>query len=146
MSKLISELDPSMQKKARAAWEAMQNDVQLKNCGVETVAISETRRDLAVQMAYYSRGRMEVKDVRMMYAVAGLYDPSDMECRTINTNTLRSKHINGLAIDLVPVKDNKYWWNAPKEVWERMGEIGEKFGLKWGGRWKDFQDCPHFEI
>ncbi|MCQ2611863.1 MAG: M15 family metallopeptidase [Treponema sp.] len=146
MSKLISELDPSMQKKARAAWETMQNDVRLKSYGVETVAISETKRDLAVQMAYYSRGRMEAKDVRMMYAVAGLYDPSDVECRTINTNTLRSKHIQGLAIDLVPVKNNKYWWDAPKEVWERMGEIGEQYGLKWGGRWKDFQDCPHFEI
>ena len=146
MSKLISELAPNMQNKARLAWETMQNDTRLKSYGVDGIAISETKRELAVQMAYYSRGRMDPKDVRMMYAVAGLYDPSDIECRTINTNTLRSKHIQGLAIDLVPVKDGQYWWNAPQQVWERMGEIGENCGLKWGGRWKDLQDCPHFEI
>lgn len=146
MSKLISDLDPLMQVKARNAWEQMNSDKQLKEMGVESIAISETKRSLSVQMAYYSRGRMEPKYVRSMYAAAGLYDPSEIECRTINTNTLRSLHIDGKAIDLVPVKENKYWWNAPADVWERMGTIGEHCGLKWGGRWKDMQDCPHFEI
>lgn len=146
MSKLIADLDVTIRYKANLAWSQMKNDAVLKSMGVETVAISETKRELAVQMAYFSRGRMEPKYVKLMYAAAGLYEPTDVECRTINTQTLRSKHIDGKAIDFVPVKNGKYWWTAPVEVWERMGVIGEENGLKWGGRWKDFKDTPHFEV
>lgn len=145
MGKLINELDMIMQPRARNTWEDLQKDSALKEMGVDSVAISETRRQLAVQMAYYARGRMEAADVKRMYSAAGLYDPTEAECKTPNTWTLDSKHIQGRAIDFVPVKEGRYWWNAPKEVWERIGEIGERNGLKWGGRWKN-QDCPHFEI
>lgn len=144
MSKLIADLQPQFQAKARNAYELMQKDQQLKDLGVEGIAISETKRELAVQMAYYSRSRMQASDVQKMYAAAGLYDISEAEAKTANTWTLKSKHIDGLAIDLVPVKDGKYWWTAPALVWERMGEIGESVGLSWGGRWKT-ADCPHFE-
>lgn len=145
MGKQISELDYSMQAKARTAWDCMKTNEKLKELGVTDIAISETKRSLAVQMAYYSRSRMAPADVRRMYAAAGLYDPTEAECKTANTWTLDSKHIQGKAIDFVPVKDGKYWWNAPEEVWEIMGLIGEEAGLKWGGRWKN-KDCPHFEI
>ena len=145
MSKLISDLDLSIQKNAKNAWDEMKASKKLKALGVETIAISETRRSLSVQMAYYSRGRMDPADVKRMYSAAGLYDISEEESKKKNTNTLYSNHLSGKAIDFVPVKDGKYWWNAPKEVWEAMGEIGEKNGLKWGGRWKDFPDSPHFE-
>lgn len=145
MGKLINELDLIMQPKARNALEAMRNSKKLKDLGVEEIAVNETKRSLAVQMAYYSRSRMDPADVRRMYAAAGLYDPSFEECRTPVTWTLDSKHIQGRAIDIVPVKNSKIWWNAPKEVWEAMGECGESAGLKWGGRWKN-QDCPHYEM
>lgn len=144
MSKLIADLQPQFQTKARNAYELMQKDQDLKDMGVEAIAISETKRSLVTQMAYYSRGRMDPEDVKKMYAAAGLYDISTEEAKTPNTWTLKSKHIDGLAIDLVPVKDGKYWWTAPYLVWERMGEIGESVGLSWGGRWKT-ADCPHFE-
>lgn len=146
MSKLICDLDPAMQLKARNAFELMNDDKELKEMGVDSVVISETKRELCKQMAYFSRGRMEPKYVKMMYIAAGLYEPSETECRTINTQTLSSHHIVGKAIDLVPEKDGKLWWTAPQKVWDRMGVIGERCGLKWGGRWKDFSDCPHFEI
>lgn len=145
MGRLINELDYSMQPRAKNAWEQMKTSEKLKQLGVEDVAITETKRELAVQMAYYSRSRMSVADVRRMYAAAGLYDPTEAECKTANTWTLDSKHIQGKAIDFVPVKNGKYWWTAPDEVWEAMGEIGENCGLKWGGRWKN-KDCPHFEM
>lgn len=145
MSKSIKDMDYSVQKKAQQMYDAMNNSVPLKELGVESVAISETKRELATQMAYYSRGRMEPKDVRKMYAAAGLYDPSEIECRTVNTNTLNSNHLSGRAIDLVPVRGEKMWWDAPATVWEIMGQIGEEHGFKWGGRWKDFPDSPHFE-
>lgn len=145
MSRLIADLDPTMQPRARKAFEYMTKSELLHDLGVETIQISETKRPLATQMTYYSRSRMSVADVRRMYAAAGLYDPTEEECKTANTWTLDSKHIQGKAVDFVPVKNGKPWWNAPSEVWEAMGVIGEECGLKWGGRWKN-KDCPHFEI
>lgn len=141
----IGDLDVSVQPRFNKAWKQMNESEQLKEMGVERIAINETRRDLSVQMAYFACGRMDVKYVKQLYAAAGLYDIGEAEAKTIKTNTLRSNHIDGHAADFVPVKNGRLWWNAPKEVWEVMGEIGESCGLKWGGRWKDFPDSPHFE-
>lgn len=146
MGKSISELYLPMQARVKATIEQISKSEKLKQMGVEGVAVVETGRTLAVQMAYYSRGRMEVPDVKRMYAAAGLYTPTETECKIKNTNTLNSKHIEGKAVDLCLVKDGKLWWNATEEAWETMGEIGEANGLKWGGRWKDLKDSPHFEI
>ena len=112
---------------------------------VEKVCINESLRELSVQMAYYVCGRMRYEDVRRFYAAAGLYDIGRDEAASIKTHTLQSNHMSGKACDFVPCKDGKIWWGAPEPVWERMGEIGEANGLKWGGRWKDFKDSPHFE-
>lgn len=143
--KKISDLEYSVQKKFLDAYQKMNESTKLKDLGAQSVAINETLRDLVTQMAYFVRGRMEVKYVKQFYAAAGLYDIGEIEARTICTNTLRSNHMSGRAVDFVPVKDGKLWWNAPAEVWNCMGEIGESCGLKWGGRWKDLPDCPHFE-
>lgn len=145
MSKKISDLDPVMQPRAQKAWQAMKDSEALKKLGVDDVIISETKRELATQMAYYSRKRMSVEDVKKMYKAAGLYDISDSEARTAVTWTLESKHLKGRAIDFVPLRLGRAWWNAPQEIWETMGEIGESCGLQWGGRWKN-KDCPHFEM
>ena len=141
----ISDLEYSVQGKFTEAFNKMNQSEKLKSLGVESVAINETRRDLTTQMAYFVRGRMEVKYVKQFYAAAGLYDIGEVEARTVCTNTLRSNHMTGRAADFVPVKDGKFWWNAPAEVWNVMGIIGEQCGLKWGGRWKDLPDTPHFE-
>ena len=143
--KKISDLELSVQPRFQEAWEKMNHNLKLKELGVESVAINETLRDLPTQMAYFVRGRMDVKYVKQFYAAAGLYEIGDVEARKVCTQTLRSNHMSGRAVDFVPVKDGKLWWNAPKEVWEIMGEVGEACGLKWGGRWKDFPDSPHFE-
>lgn len=143
--KKISDLDFSVQKRFQQALDAMNNSDKLKEWGVESVAINETLRDLPTQMAYFVRGRMDVKYVKQFYSAAGLYDIGEVEARTICTNTLKSNHMSGRAADFVPVKNGKLWWNAPDAVWTIMGEIGEAHGLKWGGRWKELKDTPHFE-
>lgn len=145
MSRELLDLDDAIQAKALKAIMAMKKDAELKTLGVEDIYINETRRALATQMAYYSRSRMAVADVKKMYKAAGLYAITDQEAKTANTWTLSSKHIEGKAIDLVPTKDGKLWWSAPEEVWERMGQIGESVGLSWGGRWET-KDRPHFEV
>ncbi|MBO7733376.1 MAG: M15 family metallopeptidase [Methanobrevibacter sp.] len=144
--KKISDLELSVQGRFQEAWDAMNKSEKLREKGVTSVAINETKRDLEVQMAYFVRGRMDVKYVKQFYAAAGLYDIGEVEARTTCTNTLRSNHMSGRAVDFVPVKNGAVWWNAPDEVWEIMGEIGEAHGLKWGGRWKDPKDSPHFEV
>lgn len=145
MSKDIKDLVPEMQEKASSAILKMNQDTRLKYWGVECVAISETKRELATQMAYYSRGRMAIGDVQKMYAAAGLYAIGENEAKIPNTWTLRSKHIIGKAIDIVPVVNGKMSWNVPVKIWDRMGEIGKECGLNWGGDWKE-KDYPHFEI
>lgn len=143
--KKISDLELSVQPRFMEAYTKMNHNLKLKELGVESVAINETLRDLTTQMAYFVRGRMDVEYVKQFYAAAGLYEIGDLEARTVCTKTLRSNHMSGRAVDFVPVKDGKLWWDAPKEVWEIMGEVGEACGLKWGGRWKDLPDSPHFE-
>lgn len=147
MSNKIEDLVLEMQPKAKKAIALMQANKKLKDLGVTDFYINETKRSLAVQMAYYSRGRMaKTSDVKAMYAAAGLYTPTETECKTPNTWTLNSNHIAGRAIDIVPMTaGDKIWWNAPVEVWQLMGECGEAAGLKWGGRWTE-KDYPHYEI
>jgi hypothetical protein len=61
-----------------------------------------------------------------------------------------SLHLDGLAIDICPYEQyilhgtNKLQWNSDDPVWTEIGLIGERVGLKWGGRWKQ-RDMGHFE-
>ena len=138
-------LEPELEEKVRKAIEEMRADPGLKAMGVDGIAISETLRLLSTQMAYYSRGRMSVPDVKAMYSAAGLWRISDEEASKYVTWTLESKHLSGQAVDLVPLRHGSTWWIAPDSVWNRMGEIGEAHGLSWGGRWKN-KDSPHYEL
>ena len=147
MSNQIKDLEKTVRPFATKAYNAMNTSSVLKKMGVDKVIIVETKRELAVQMAYYSRSRMkDIKDVKAMYKAAGLYEPSDWECNTANTQTLNSNHIKGIAIDFAPYKNGKIWWDAPDSVWNEMGKIGKKYGFSWGGDWKGFVDKPHFEM
>lgn len=56
----------------------------------------------------------------------------------------QSKHQYGLAIDVVPIVNNRMvWYN--RKLWLKIGKMGEKRGLRWGGRWRKFWDPGHFE-
>ena len=65
--------------------------------------------------------------------------------------TLNSRHLVGKAIDVAPWFEwrlygaDKLNWDASDPVWQKIGDIGEKLGLRWGGRWKQ-KDMGHFEI
>ena len=56
----------------------------------------------------------------------------------------RSKHQYGLAVDVVPVVDSVAVWNNAL-LWRKIGAVGEKLGLRWGGRWRKPYDPGHFE-
>lgn len=70
--------------------------------------------------------------------------------------TPNSKHLpqpetgKSLAVDIAPFSvyqlhgADKLAWDAADPVWDKLGILGEKCGLKWGGRWKQ-KDLGHFE-
>lgn len=148
-------LVPDFKARAAQALTLMDNDSELRNCGVTDVIVVESRRPPVVQFAYVSRlmasfappkyQSLAVEYVQSAYRYASLEPPSPSDCLRPISWTLKTKHIDGLAIDIAPMRDGKIWWDAPTIVWMRMGAIGESCGLVWGGRWKETPDMPHYE-
>lgn len=56
----------------------------------------------------------------------------------------KSKHQYGLAVDVVPIVNGEAQWHD-KALWLKVGLVGEKLGLRWGGRWRHPFDPGHFE-
>ena len=63
-----------------------------------------------------------------MYRRAQLYEIGEKEALTPNTQTLKSRHLEGLAMDITPSLDGKAIWWAPLiwKGWEIMAEITVK--------------------
>ncbi len=93
---------------------------QCKIRGVE-LAIVETYRTPTKQTEYRKMGR-----------------------RYTRSNAGYSKHQYGLAVDVVPMVDGIPQWRNMK-LWRKVGPIGERLGLRWGGRWRRLFDPGHFE-
>ncbi|MBY0435605.1 MAG: M15 family metallopeptidase [Cyclobacteriaceae bacterium] len=91
-----------------------------KSKGIE-LAVVETYRTHAKQNEYRSMGKHYTR------SKAGY-----------------SKHQYGLAVDIVPMKDTVAQWNNIA-LWRKVGVIGERLGLRWGGRWRHLFDPGHFE-
>lgn len=118
--------------------------------------VIETLRTEAVQRAYYAQGREPLAVVNIKRRSAGLWEIGESENKRKITWTLESKHLKGLAIDIVPVFDGKIPWNINSneiaQLFMRFGLIGESCGLEWGGRWTPIdkfgigKDAPHFEV
>lgn len=85
------------------------------------LAIVETYRTHAKQTEYKTMGRKYTR-----------------------TKAGQSKHQYGLAVDVVPMIDSIPQWRNIK-LWRKIGPIGERLGLRWGGRWHKLFDPGHFE-
>lgn len=55
-----------------------------------------------------------------------------------------SFHNWGLAFDIC--QNSKTPYPTDENWWKKVGAIGEKMGLEWGGNWKGFVDKPHFQL
>ena len=61
-----------------------------------------------------------------------------------------SWHMLDLAIDIWPKTDMGGWPTLGRfeawDGWELLGEIGERHGFEWGGRWRRWHDKCHFQM
>lgn len=66
------------------------------------------------------------------------------------TQTMKSKHLIGRAVDLGALKDGKITWDKQpyvdisKAVKQAANELG--ISIRWGGDFKSFFDGPHYEL
>ncbi len=63
------------------------------------------------------------------------------------SETMRSYHLVGQALDFVPVKGKQTLWNGYKDK-KVQGAIAyaKSIGFEWGGDWKSLVDCPHLQF
>lgn len=66
------------------------------------------------------------------------------------SQTLKSKHLTGHAVDLVAIVDGKVSWDKQyyPEIAKAMKKAAadQKVNIRWGGEFKSFYDGPHFEL
>jgi uncharacterized protein YcbK (DUF882 family) len=70
-----------------------------------------------------------------------------------NASAKKSRHVLGRAIDINLYQKNWLWriklkkFNSKKD-WRNTGvvKISEKYGLLWGGSYRNYHDPVHFEI
>jgi len=114
--------------------------IELENHNVPYF-ISEARRSFLTQCLYALQGRLvdiPQSDLEWACKQAGIRPPGKDKI----TWTLKSSHLEGKAVDIVPLKDGKPDWNNQDD---RIVEIMKGNGFTWGGDWAT-QDKPHFEL
>lgn len=123
-----------------------------------TFSVTCTLRSQDEQIALYSQGRDSIETVHQRRKEASLPPITEEQNKKV-TWTLKSKHIEGKAFDIVLLKNNQPIWDIKVNVnkneipdYQEAGLIGESVGLKWGGRFKNkatnkpTPDYPHFEL
>ena len=136
-------------------------DEGMREAGIPYV-VTCTSRSVLEQMALYVQGRLPVKDVNSFRILAGMA-PLMLERENQKvTWTLDSKHVTNMfdedldndfsrAFDIAILKQGRPTWDIKVSVdgddvpdYDEAGQIGEKVGLRWGGRFSS-PDRPHFE-
>jgi len=143
--RMISELSPAAQHEftefARRL-DAMLDDSQY--------IVYEGRRSVRVQEAYYAQGRKPLEEVNYLRNIAGLYLLRSERDNYVITWTLKSKHIDGLAMDVLPVDGaGNPTWDLTHYLrkFEEIRDCGRAAGLECGADWPAPQtDWPHYEL
>jgi hypothetical protein len=142
--KMLAELDPA----ARPVFENFLERLD-KALGDDRYIVFEGRRRTEVQNAYYAQGRESLEEVNKKRAAAGLYLLQSERDNYVITWTLFSKHIAGLAMDVLPVdgRGNPTWDLAHyRKSFETIRNCGKQAGLVCGADWSPNADWPHYEI
>ena len=66
------------------------------------------------------------------------------------TKTMRSRHLDGHAVDIAPYVDGKIRWDWPLfyPVADAMkaAALQVEVPVEWGGDWRSFKDGPHWQL
>jgi len=123
--------------------------------GVNTRLVSVVHRALELSTVDFT----VVEGLRSKQRQAQLYAQGRTTAGKIVTWTLKSKHIDGLAVDLAPFTDGKIDWTDLAKfdaIGAAMKKAAAELGvtIRWGADWdrdgrlreKGESDSPHFEI
>lgn len=108
--------------------------------GVHTDLVLVVSR--AIQLSKYDFGVLE--GLRSEERQRKLYNSG-------KSQTMKSKHLVGLAVDLVAYDENGHvTWDMHyyRKINMSMQQAAEELGVSitWGGSWISFQDGPHWQL
>ncbi len=102
-----------------------------------------TLRTEAEQLALFAQGRKPVDETNRLRKLAGLAPITEDQNKHCVTWEPISMHEFGCAFDVAITIDGHITWSNPP-LYEKLGELGESLGLRWGGRFA-VRDWGHFE-
>ena len=121
-----------------------------RTLGDSAYIVFEGLRSRAVQEAYYAQGRSPLAAVNVKRKAAGLYLLTSESQNYKITWTMKSKHLEGLAMDILPVQPNgEPTWDLARyrRQFEAIRDAGRAVGLVCGADWPEPQrDWPHYEV
>lgn len=68
------------------------------------------------------------------------------------SKTLKSRHLTGHAVDVVPLVDGRIRWDWPLHhklapfIKAAARAVDPPVPIEWGGDWKSFPDGPHWQL
>ncbi len=122
MSRDISMCHPELQEKAKKLVQ------ECKKQGL-IVKIGECFRSVAEQNELYAQGRTK---------------PGNVVTKA-KGSSFSSMHQWGVAFDVIR-NDGKGAYNDSDGWFGKVGKVGKKLGLEWGGDWTSPVDKPHFQL
>lgn len=82
----------------------------------------------------------------LIYSTIRTEEEQAENVRTGKSQTMKSFHLVGQALDFVPADGPRIDWNAYKNsnIKQAVAEA-KRLGFDWGGDWKSFIDRPHLQ-
>ena len=98
-------------------------------------------KDVAILIAFIDREGCSASGGELQRTL----EQQQMYVNTGKSQTLKSSHIQKLAIDLFIFSPSGQWVQDKKTL-QRFGDFWESLDPKyeWGGNWTSFVDTPHF--
>jgi len=99
--------------------------------------------------------RLALRKTRVDFTIISARRTIDEQRRLVamgKSRTLRSRHLNGEALDFVPLDPTtgkgRFDRGLAIEVAAAFMDAGQELGtpVRWGGMWKNFEDIPHIEM